>query len=440
MKNLTFIVVVAIALSATISCNPDTGLQTDEIKVIDLAGAVGRGKVVKISEVADEIKYVALETTDSSLIGMGAKVQIENGRIYVRSRYSNYTDVKIFDMEGKYLFTFNRTGRGPEEYSPMSRIEIDPVTGGFMVFDIIAYITNPASSNWSFKEYDKEGNYLRKIDVPRIDPGTLQSVRRLDENIYVSTVGSESKEPVKIHGAAFDSLSNIVFEIPLAKMPEYLPKEVQNEYISIGEAPRKDEKRYNTMPPSILMFKHLVRLVNPYNDTIFTLDKSLNYYPSFVINYGNYINTSPNREGISGSKGDHINIDPLSYVESERYIIMNFIMRDYAHEPYNEYIQARNRVITVPRVNSYAVYDKQTGFFNLMNQPVKGKLGFQEDIKNGPPFLPGHINAIGFATSIISAVQLIEHAEVYEVKDELKEIVSKLKDTDNPIVAIAKFR
>jgi hypothetical protein len=221
--------------------------------------------------------------------------------------------------------------------------------------------------------------------------------------------------------------------------PEYASNESYVESIRIGIS-TSDEKRYAAFPPTIRSFKDTVRFVNIYNDTIFTLDQNLNYFPSFVINYGNYVNTSPDRSGITHIKGKHINIDPLSYVESERYIIMNFIMRDYAHEPYNEYIQARNRVITVPRVNSYAVYDKQTGFFNLMNQPVKGKLGFQEDIKNGPPFLPGHINANDFATSIISAVQLIEHAEVYEVKDELREIVSKLKDTDNPVVAIAKFR
>ncbi len=439
MKNLKFIVVVAIALSATISCNPDTELLTDEIKIIDLAGAVGGGKIVKISEVADDIKYVALETTDSSLIGMGAKVQIESGRIYVRSRYSNYTDVKIFDMEGKYLFTFNRTGRGPEEYSPMSRIEIDPVTGGFMVFDIMPLITNNSLSSWFFKLYDKNGNYLKNINVPDIDAGRLEFVRRLNNNLFVSSVGSSSKEPVKIHGAAFDSLSNIVFEIPVATTPEYAPNESYVESIGIRIS-TSDEKRYAAFPPTIRSVKNTVRFVNIYNDTIFTLDQNLNYFPSFVINYGNYVNTSPDRSGITHIKGKHINIDPLSYLESNRFIIMNFIMRDYAHEPYDEYIQARNRVITVPRTNCYGIYDKQTGFFNLMNQPVKGKLGFQEDIKNGPPFLPGHINANDFATSIISAVQLIEHAEVYEVKDELREIVSKLKDTDNPVVAIAKLR
>ena len=438
MKKFRFSLIAA-ALLAVASCGSESVITQGDIKVIDLAAAVGGGKIVNISEVADDIKYVALETTDSSLIGMGAKVQIENGRIYVRSRNSNSTDVKVFDIAGKYLFTFNRTGRGPEEYSPMSKIEIDPVTGGFMVFDMMPLITNNSLSSWFFKMYDRDGNYLKNIDIPQIDAGRLVFVRRLNKNLFVSLVGSSSKEPVKINGAAFDSLSNIVFEIPLASIPEYASKESYVESIGIGKT-TSEGKTYAAYPPSIRSFKDVVRFVNIYNDTIFTLDQNLNYFPSFVINYGNYANTSLDRSGITHIKGKHITLDLLSYMESNRFIMMNFFMRDYAHEPYDEYIQGKNGPVTIPRANCYGIFDKQTGFFNLLNQPVKGKLGLLDDIKNGPPFIPGHINSDDYASALFSAVQLIEHAEVYEVKGELKEIVSKLKDTDNPVVAIAKFK
>ncbi|PKP38341.1 MAG: hypothetical protein CVT97_01900 [Bacteroidetes bacterium HGW-Bacteroidetes-14] len=438
MKKFRFSLIAA-ALLAVASCGSESEIKQGDIKVIDLAAAVGGGKIVKMSEVADDIKYVPLETTDSSLIGMGAKVQIENGRIYVRSRNSNSTDVKVFDIDGKYLFTFNRTGRGPEEYSPMSKIEIDPVTGGFMVFDMMPLITNNSLSSWFFKMYDRDGNYLKNIDIPQIDAGKLVFVRRLNKNLFVSLVGSSSKEPVKINGAAFDSLSNIVFEIPLASIPEYASKESYVESIGIGKT-TSEGKTYAAYPPSIRSFKDVVRFVNIYNDTIFTLDQNLNYFPSFVINYGNYANTSLDRSGITHIKGKHITLDLLSYMESNRFIMMNFFMRDYAHEPYDEYIQGKNGPVTIPRANCYGIFDKQTGFFNLLNQPVKGKLGLLDDIKNGPPFIPGHINADDYASALFSAVQLIEHAEVYEVKGDLKEIVSKLKDTDNPVVAIAKFK
>ncbi|HCT94429.1 MAG: hypothetical protein A2X19_03070 [Bacteroidetes bacterium GWE2_39_28] len=438
MKNIRFLTVVVIALLTTISCKTDVELQTGEIKVIDLAGAVGGGKIVNISDVADDIKYVALETTDSSLIGERARVQVENGRIYVHSRKSNTKDIKVFDIDGKYLFTFNRTGRGPEEYSRMSKIEIDNVTGGFIAFDIIPSTSNSKSLG-HFKEYDKHGNYIKTTIMPVIDPGRLETVKRFSQTLYISPVGSNSTAPMKIHGAAFDTLNNIVFELPLTEVPEYIINEMQEEIIGI-EGLGKERKVFYTLPPTIEIIKNQARIFSLSNDTIFTLDQKLNYYPTYAINRGKYVDTSPDRSNISYVKGNHINLDPESYVESTRFIIMDFIMRNFAHEPYDEYIQGKNRVITVPRTNCYGIYDKQTGFFNLMNQSVKGKLGFREDLKNGPPFIPAHISKDDFASALFSAVQIIEHAEVYDVKGELKEILSKLKDTDNPVVAIARFK
>ena len=438
MKNIRFLTVVVIALLTTISCKTDVELQTGEIKVIDLAGAVGGGKIVNISDVADDIKYVALETTDSSLIGLAARVQVENGRIYVHSKKSNSTDIKVFDIDGKYLFTFDRTGRGPEEYSSMSKIEIDNITGGFIVFDKIPSTSNSKSLG-HFKEYDKLGNYIKTTIMPVIDPGRLDGVKRLNKNLYISSVGSISSAPMKIHGAAFDTLSNIVFELPLTEVPEYILNEMQEEIIGF-EGLAKERKMFYTLPPTIEIIKNQARIFSQSNDTIFTLDQKLNYYPAYVINLGNYVDTSPDRNNISPVKGNHINLDPESYVESTRFIIMSFIMRNFAHEPYNENIQTKFRVVSVPRTNCYGIYDKQTGFFNLMNQSVKGKLGFREDLKNGPPFIPAHISKDDLASALFSAVQIIEHSEVYDVIGELKEIVSKLKDTDNPVVAIAKFK
>ena len=437
MKKFRFSIIAASFL-AVASCGSESEIKQGDIKVIDLAAAVGGGKVVNISEVADDIKYVALETTDSSLIGLGARVQIENRRIYVQSRNSNTKDIKVFDIDGKYLFTFNRTGRGPEEYSRMSTIEIDNVTGGFIVFDIIPSTSNSKSLG-HFKEYDKNGNYIKATIMPVIDPGRLDGVKRLNKNLYISSVGSISSAPMKIHGAAFDTLNNIVFELPLTEVPEYILNEMQEEIIGF-EGLAKERKVLFTLPPTIEIIKNQARIFSQSNDTIFTLDQKLNYYPTYAINRGNYVDTSPDRSNISYIKGNHINLDPESYVESTRFIIMDFIMRNFAHEPYDEHIQGKNRIITVPRTNCYGIYDKQTGFFNLLNQPVRGKLGLREDLKNGPPFIPGHINSDDYASALFSAVQLIEHAEVYEVKGELKEIVSKLKDTDNPVVAIAKFK
>ena len=432
------ILTATLILFVAASCGSESETIQGDIKVIDLAGAVGKGKIVNISEVADDIKYVALETTDNSLIGQRARVQIKNDRIYVISSQYLSFDIKVFDINGKYLFTFNRMGRGPEEYSLMSYVKIDNVTGGFMAFDIFSLKSNDTMTSLCVKEYDKDGKYIKSHNLPVIKPGRLESVNKLNENLYISSVGEKSFEPVLIHGIAYDSLSNVLFKIPMATVPDYLTNETIGRRVVSRDA--KWEKQYLTWSPLIKIFKDVARLIYQYNDTIFTLNQSLNYYPSFVINYGKYRNTSTDIYNTPRTKSDFITIDYSTFVESNRFIMMELMLRDYAHEPYDEHIQSKKGILTLKRTQCYGLFDKQTGLFNLLNQPVKGKLGIREDINNGPLFFPKDISADDLASTVYSALQLIEHAEVYDVKGDLKEIVSKLKDTDNPVVAIAKFK
>lgn len=54
--------------------------------------------------------------------------------------------------------------------------------------------------------------------------------------------------------------------------------------------------------------------------------------------------------------------------------------------------------------------------------------------------MPTSISSDFQACAIFSASQIIDYAQKNEAKGELKEIVKNLKDTDNPIVAIAKMK
>ncbi len=117
-----------------ISCsNRDVKNPSNDVNVttINVEKNIGIGRIVNISEIASNIKYIPLETNENSFIGKGALVFYENGRIYVK--FSRI--VKVFNSDGKYLFTFNRTGRGPQEYSNNGHIQIEKRTGNFNVKD-----------------------------------------------------------------------------------------------------------------------------------------------------------------------------------------------------------------------------------------------------------------------------------------------------------------
>ncbi|MDP3437799.1 MAG: 6-bladed beta-propeller, partial [Bacteroidales bacterium] len=142
--------------SLLISCKSVVNNQPGTTPVIDLASSVGGGRVVNLSDIATDVRYVKLETSDSSLIGMFPRVFYENERIYVLS----VRVIKVFDKNGKFLFKFDRRGRGAQEYQMASDTRVMSKTG-----EIIVRSNAPAQSNYLLF-YDREGSFTKKIVIP----------------------------------------------------------------------------------------------------------------------------------------------------------------------------------------------------------------------------------------------------------------------------------
>ena len=169
---------ILVALSVCLcSCkNTKTGKQVDnpDLKTIDVGKSIGKGRIVNLSEIATDIKYVPLETNKSSLIGKGAVVFYENGRIYVRFLR---TILQVFDSTGKYLFTFNKIGRGPQEYID-GLIQIEKGTGNINVFESKGNIA-------SIKRYSPEGKFLSNILLKNPVDLSTRRANQLSESLYL---------------------------------------------------------------------------------------------------------------------------------------------------------------------------------------------------------------------------------------------------------------
>ena len=89
----------------------------------------------------------------------------------------------------------------------------------------------------------------------------------------------------------------------------------------------------------------------------------------------------------------------------------------------------------------YGVFDKSTGELALMRQPIKGKLGFKNDIDNGPVIWPHYISTNNELVTYIYPEDFIEYYENTEnPSPRMTEIAKNLKIDDNPIVIIAKLK
>lgn len=120
VKNLKYIVLILV-LTACKGGNPKTDI--GKIEVIDISSSYNNEKKVLLSEVANEIEYIKLQTDTFCIIN----------RIKDPQKNIQFDKEYIFINDGKQLFRFNRkgkfinkigvTGRGPNE-----RISLDNYT------------------------------------------------------------------------------------------------------------------------------------------------------------------------------------------------------------------------------------------------------------------------------------------------------------------------
>jgi hypothetical protein len=105
---------------------------------------------LKLSEIAEDVKLVALETNKSCLLGGIKNVQLFDDELFVL----DYSEPKIvrFDLQGRFINRIGSKGRGPGEYPGIIAFSIDEKSS-------ILLLSN--HSNIMF--FDLDGNYLGKI-------------------------------------------------------------------------------------------------------------------------------------------------------------------------------------------------------------------------------------------------------------------------------------
>ena len=100
-----------------------TLLTEGDCMVIPFESGVENVKPVKLSDIAEKVAFVPLETTDTSLVArqMLSQIRLANGCIYVPCSEGLLT----FDEKtGKFLRRISRKGQGPGEYTSIRGIEI----------------------------------------------------------------------------------------------------------------------------------------------------------------------------------------------------------------------------------------------------------------------------------------------------------------------------
>ena len=146
--NYLFLVLLLIATG----CNSNT--QT--IPILDFAEALKNPEDFNLSDYAEEITYVGLETRDDCLLS-GRYVAKINNDLYIKSGGYYNGQMYKFSMTGKFICPIGRMGFGPEEYSELLHWAVSPAGN-------IIYIMN----HHDILKYNSIGEFIERI------PGVLK--------------------------------------------------------------------------------------------------------------------------------------------------------------------------------------------------------------------------------------------------------------------------
>ena len=380
-----------------------------DIKLIDVAGGIDKSRTVNLSEIADSIEYIPLETSREAIIGkiFYDMIFFENGLLYISLQNES---MKIFNDRGKYINTINKKGRGPGEYEQFRYIDINYVTGNIYIEGYEKII-----------EYNKNGDYIRTINFPKKsekDNLRLYFFRNFNNyNLMASNVNQDSKYSAVI----LDSTSKIIKKIKY-------PIE-EREYIKSMARP------YGSTNPRIFKYGNKIRLINGHNKYILGINEDLSVDTAFVINYGEY---DTKLKSMTQLKPNSPYLwHKFNVYESDDYLFTMFHVGSLLKNP-TFLINPNGKQYNYYYACSF--YKKETGEFSFIDQPKINQLGFIDDFEGGPAVWPKYISYDNYMISIIAAYDFKAFADNNKVSRKYHELADNLKDSDNYILVKVKLK
>ena len=421
--NIIARIILILFILLTSSCNRKK--DTIPLNVIPVASTVGNYNVLNLSDFASEIRYIPLETNDQVLISpINLEIIYENEKVLIRDHSPTGSNCYLFDDSGKFCVKIGQRGQGPDEY-----VDIDNIS----VYENLIYLMT-----WhKLLVYDTTGHLVENINLRSEElpmefrKSALRKIIPLKKNAFVVDVVTVGSYPTAF---LFETNQSIVETIK-----EY-PSSVKLDKPNGGYGSAELGKMYR--------YEDEVRIYKPINDTIFTISQNKHIKTAFIFELGKYRVTLAYWEwkGLGGDAMERLmshnnmtkNFIFLSKIyESFNHLFIKFDFGNHSPEPYEtSHLGQKYTAYDV-----YSVFDKRTGVLTLMRQPIKGNLGFKNDIDNGPIIFPHYISSNNELVTFIQPEEFMEYYnKTQNPSAELKKIADKLQIDDNPIIIVAKLK
>ncbi|MHC1780152.1 MAG: 6-bladed beta-propeller [Bacteroidales bacterium] len=409
MYNKTLLIYLLVIILLP-SCSTEKAVK-DNHATINIADNIGKGFKLNLSEIAESVEYIPLETNDYSVIGKVDDVGFSNECIVINTKLNSKNIFKIFAKDGSYKNGLDHEGRGPNEYYKV-------ITSDLYNDHIVILTYN------KIVEYSFDDKFIRSIPLStEVAPIGYYAVKKLNDSQYLLTINNSFKLKNPYSAIIVDTCSKIKLKFPYP----------QSEFEISENIPRENKPLRATI---IFKNKNTGRIITGYNEYIISHDNDFRKIDTlFKIKYGEY-QVTKNNIAERNKKSKLINIySPV--LESDNYIYLELNLYCPAHKP----MKMKTIVGGVSILpSSCSIYDKRNGSFRLIDQPEDYQKGFIDDFEGGPAFWPLYISQDDYMVSIIEAYKFIQYAQTHKVSDKFKKIADNLKEDDNPVVVLVKLK
>jgi hypothetical protein len=192
---------------------------------------------------------------------------------------------------------------------------------------------------------------------------------------------------------------------------------------------KNNKYAFTIFPALFYQFNGKTRYKNPHQNIIYEIANDNSLTPIYFLDYGVYESKAGVDEfefSVNKKKEVTYRANPLS---SEKIGILridetkDYLLIGYVHK--NE--------------KQFGVWDKKAKKFYRVFDESHGSYGFSDDIIGGIPFVPTYTSG-NYLVSYVHVFKLIESSNNFGKNNDLKEIVSKIKEEDNPILIIGKIK
>lgn len=404
-KNWLYIVCFACMATA---CSGTPQTVNERLCSVDVASAMENLTELKLSELGKDVRYVALETTDSCLIGAGPDILLLDKYIVVFS----HKDCFVFDKaDGRFISKVGHTGDDPEAYSYAAATYND--------VDGLLYFQRAPNM---LQKYDVQGNYRGRVTIPTppAAPGDFAFTDSLIIGHYNNiAMGYNARALLFFNeaGEQVDTVPSLFPVLPEKQVQDIASISIKKQGISaIVLTIFKDGSQSAAISghPFLWKIDGKIQFKESFNDTVYTVKRDM-LEPSVVFSTGKW---HWGAEARTDSKDNESRLLVGAVFETENNIFFQCTRGLYTSEP-----EAFN-----------GIHDRKSGTTRMYTE----KEGITDDLTGFMPFHPKTCSMLGEYAMIVGSDEVLgwleEHPE--EAGNEKLAVLKTLTEDSNPVVVM----